>query len=129
MTISYALYNSFRLRQFTGIPLTRICEVACEIAYEALLRDPELLERTREKYAVRTPERQLEIDLSRGWIPSPLNQTRKKYGVRTPWRQLAIDTKRGYKRVIPLEYFGDFEDDGSESTIPFQAIFPNEEGV
>ena len=76
MTFSYALYNSFRLRQLTGIPLTRICEVACEIAYDTLLENPELLQETRRKYAVRTPERQLEIDL-----------------------------ERGYKRLVPLEHY------------------------
>jgi hypothetical protein len=47
-------------------PLTRICEVASEIAYDTLLKDPDLLIATREKYAVRTPECQLEIDLLRG---------------------------------------------------------------
>jgi hypothetical protein len=65
--ISYAFYNSYRLRQLTGIPLTRICEVACEIAYDTLIENPFLLEETRKKYAVRTPERQLEIDLDRGY--------------------------------------------------------------
>jgi hypothetical protein len=68
MTLSHALYNSFRLRQLTGIPLTRICEVACEIAYDTLLENPFLLEETRKKYAVRSPERQLEIDLNRGYL-------------------------------------------------------------
>jgi hypothetical protein len=66
--ISYALYNSFRLRQLTGIPLTRICEVACEIAYDTLTENPLLLEETRRKYAIRSPERQLEIDLDRGYL-------------------------------------------------------------
>ena len=42
--ISYAYYNSYKLRQLTGIPLTRICEVACEIAYETLLERPDLLQ-------------------------------------------------------------------------------------
>jgi hypothetical protein len=51
----------------TGIPITRICEVACEIAYDTLLKDPELLEKTKREYSVRTPERQLEIDLERGY--------------------------------------------------------------
>lgn len=74
--ISYAFYNSFKLRQLTGIPLTRICEVACEIAYESLLEDPELL-----------------------------RETRRKYGVRTPEKQLAIDLKRGYERVIPIDCY------------------------
>ena len=40
MAISHVGYNSFRLRQLTGIPLTRICEVASDIAYE-VLKDPE----------------------------------------------------------------------------------------
>jgi hypothetical protein len=56
------------LRQLTGIPLTRICEVACEIAYDTLLERPDLLEETIRKYSVRSPERQLEIDLSRGYL-------------------------------------------------------------
>ena len=66
--ISYAYYNSYKLRQLTGIPLTRICEVACEIAYDTLLERPDLLEDTIRKYSVRSPKRQLEIDLSRGYL-------------------------------------------------------------
>ena len=91
--MSRATYYSYRLRQFTGIPLTRICEVASEIAYETLLKNPEFLEETRKKYAVRTPERQLEIDLS-----------------------------RGYERLVPLEYFEGFEDHDSGSMIVFQEL-------
>jgi hypothetical protein len=68
MTISRATYYSYRLRQLTGIPLTRICEVASEIAYETLIEKPELLETTRKKYVVRSPERQLQIDLDRGYV-------------------------------------------------------------
>ena len=67
MTISYGGFNSYRLRQLTGIPITRICEVACEIAYDALLENPSLLQETIKKYSVRSPERQLEIDLLRGY--------------------------------------------------------------
>jgi hypothetical protein len=67
MTISYGGFNSFRLRQLTGIPITRICEVASEIAYDTLLKDPELLEETMKKYSVRSPERQLDIDIRRGY--------------------------------------------------------------
>jgi hypothetical protein len=66
--ISYAYYNSYKLRQLTGIPLTRICEVACEIAYDTLLERPDLLQETIRKYSVRSPERQLEIDLSTGYL-------------------------------------------------------------
>ena len=66
--ISYAYYNSYKLRQLTGIPLTRICEVACEIAYDALLEKPDLLQETIKKYSIRSPERQLEIDISRGYL-------------------------------------------------------------
>jgi hypothetical protein len=51
-----------------GIPLTRICEVACEIAYDRLLENPLLLDETRKKYSIRSPERQLEIDLKRGYL-------------------------------------------------------------
>ena len=65
--------------------------MASEIAYETLLKDPEFLERTRKKYAVRTPGRQLEIDLS-----------------------------RGYERLVPLKYFEGFEDPDSGSMIVFQ---------
>jgi hypothetical protein len=67
MAVSFAGYRSFRLRQMTGIPLSRICEVACEIAYDTLLKDPELLDRTIKEYSIRSPERQLEIDLKRGY--------------------------------------------------------------
>ena len=89
--MSRATYYSYRLRQLTGIPLTRICEVASEIAYESLLKDTKLLESTRKKYAVRTPERQLEIDLSRGYV-----------------------------RLVPLEYFEGFEDHEPGNMIIFQ---------
>jgi hypothetical protein len=66
--ISYAYYNSYKLRQLTGIPLTRICEVACERAYDTLLEKPDLLQETIRKYSVRSPERQLEIDFARGYL-------------------------------------------------------------
>jgi hypothetical protein len=55
MAVSFAGYRSFRLRQMTGIPLSRICEVACEIAYDTLLKDPELLDRTIKEYSIRSP--------------------------------------------------------------------------
>ncbi|MEW6664142.1 MAG: hypothetical protein AB1512_02830 [Thermodesulfobacteriota bacterium] len=67
MTTSRAEFNSFRLRQLTGIPLIRICEVASEIAYKTLLEDPELRKEVIRKYSVRSPEKQLEIDLNRGY--------------------------------------------------------------
>jgi len=67
VAISFAGYQSFRLRQLTGIPLSRICEVACEISYHKLIEDPGLLREIREDYSIRTPERQLEIDLERGY--------------------------------------------------------------
>ena len=67
MAISHAGYKSFRLRQLTGIPLTRICEVACDIAYKLLREDPELTEQIISTYSMRSPQRQLEIDLKRGY--------------------------------------------------------------
>ena len=67
MAMSYAWFNSFRLRQLSRIPLTRICEVASEIAYNTLLEDPEFREEGMRKYSIRSPERQLEIDLERGY--------------------------------------------------------------
>ena len=67
MTISHAGFKSFRLRQLTGIPLTRICEVASDIAYEILIDNPELKQEVISKYSIRSPERQLEIDLKRGY--------------------------------------------------------------
>jgi len=67
MAVSFAGYQSFKLRQLTGIPLARMCEVACEIAYDTLVENPFLLEETRRRYSIRSPERQLEIDLSRGY--------------------------------------------------------------
>jgi hypothetical protein len=60
-------YHSFRLRQFTGVPLTRICEVACETAYNVLRENPELREEIIRKYSLRSPERQLELDLENGY--------------------------------------------------------------
>jgi hypothetical protein len=44
MAISHAGYNSFRLRQLTGIPLSKICEVASDIAYEVLKENAEFRE-------------------------------------------------------------------------------------
>ena len=67
MAISHAGYESFRLRQLTGIPLSRICEVASEIAYKTLLEDPELRQEVMGKYSIRSPERQLEYDLKKGY--------------------------------------------------------------
>ena len=67
MAISHAGYKSFRLRQLTGIPLTRICEVACEVAYKVLLKNPDLREKIIKEYSIRSPERQLELDLERGY--------------------------------------------------------------
>jgi hypothetical protein len=67
MAVSRAGYRSFRLRQLTGIPLTRICEVASDIAYRALMEDAELRDEVISKYSIRPPERQLEIDLGRGY--------------------------------------------------------------
>jgi len=79
MADSFAGFNSFRLRQLTGIPLKRICEVACEIAYDTLVENPLLLRDIIEKYSIRPPERQLEIDL-----------------------------RRGYEKVVPVECIGDY---------------------
>jgi len=67
MAESYAGFNAFRLRQLTGIPLTQICEVACEIAYKTLKDDPDLLREVIKKYSIRSPERQLELDLKKGY--------------------------------------------------------------
>ena len=67
MAVSHAGYNSFRLRQLTGIPLTRISEVASGIAYRVLLDDDGLREEIVRKYSIRPPERQLEIDLEKGY--------------------------------------------------------------
>jgi len=44
MAVSRIGYRAFRLTQLTGIPLTRICEVACDIAYKILLEHEALLE-------------------------------------------------------------------------------------
>ena len=67
MAISHAGYNSFRLRKLTGIPLFRICEVASDIAYEVLKENVQLKEEVIRKYSIRSPDRQLEIDLERGY--------------------------------------------------------------
>jgi hypothetical protein len=67
MATSNAGYKSFRLRQLTGIPLSRICEVACDIAYEVLMENPVLKDETIRKYSIRSPERQLEIDIKNGY--------------------------------------------------------------
>ena len=67
MAISRAGYNSFRLRQLTGIPLSRISEAACEIAYGFLLEDRDLRQEIIEKYSIRSPEKQLELDLRKGY--------------------------------------------------------------
>ncbi len=65
--------------------------VTSKIAYETLLKYPELLESTRKNHAVRTPERQLESDLSTGYV----------------W-------------LVPLKYFDGFEDHEPGSMIIFQ---------
>ena len=67
MAISPTSCNSFRLRQFTGIPLSRICEVASDIAYRILQEDPGLRQEIIEKYSIRSSERQLEYGLKRGY--------------------------------------------------------------
>lgn len=64
---SFAGYQSFRLRQLTGIPLRRICEVAAEVAYETLRNDQEKLRKVMKENSIRTPERQLELDLEHGY--------------------------------------------------------------
>lgn len=46
MTISFAGYYSFKFRQLTGIPLSRICEGACEIPYDTLPKELDLLQET-----------------------------------------------------------------------------------
>jgi hypothetical protein len=105
MTISHATYYSYRLRQLTGIPLTRICEVASEIAYETLIENPELLRETRRKYAVRTPERQLEIDLSRGYVRLvPLEYydlEAKELRKVILFQETADSPARGYEKMVP----------------------------
>ena len=67
MAISHAGYNSFRLRQLTGIPLSRICEVASDMPYEVLKENVQLREEIIKKHSIRSPDRQLEIDLERGY--------------------------------------------------------------
>jgi len=67
MAVSHAGYRSFRLRQLTGIPLSRICEVASDIAYRVLRDDDAFREDIIRRYSIRSPERQLEIDLKRGY--------------------------------------------------------------
>ena len=67
MALSHAGFKSFRLRQLTGIPLTRICEVACDIAYRTVRDDPELREEVIRLYSIRPPEKQLEMDLKNGY--------------------------------------------------------------
>ena len=67
MATSHAGYKSFRLRQLTGIPLSRICEVASDIAYRVLKDDTDLREEIIKRYSIRSPERQLEMDLRKGY--------------------------------------------------------------
>jgi hypothetical protein len=67
MATSRAGYKSFRLRQLTGIPLSRICEVACDVAYRTLRDNDDLREEIITRYSVRSPKRQLELDLERGY--------------------------------------------------------------
>ena len=67
MSLNRMKFKSFRLRQLTGIPLTRIGEVACDIAYRVLLEDEDLLKEVIDKYSIRSPKRQLEYDLKKGY--------------------------------------------------------------
>ena len=67
MAVSRAGYRSYRLRQLTGIPLARISEVASDIAYRVLVDDAGFREEIIRRYSIRSPDRQLEIDLKRGY--------------------------------------------------------------
>ncbi|MBW1859348.1 MAG: hypothetical protein JRI70_04535 [Deltaproteobacteria bacterium] len=49
------------------IPLTRISEIASDIAYRVLMDDAELRKEIIRKYSIRSPQRQLEIDLKKGY--------------------------------------------------------------
>jgi hypothetical protein len=60
-------YHMFRLRQFTGIPMKNLAEVAAAVAYETLKNNEELKQKLMETYSIRTPEKQLEIDLKKGY--------------------------------------------------------------
>ncbi len=50
-------FQMFRLRQLTGIPFTRLAEVAAEIAFNTLINDPNLVSRTIKTHSIRDPMR------------------------------------------------------------------------
>ena len=83
MAISHIGFNRFRLRQYTGIPLSRISEAASEIAYDILRADQELRREIMDKYSIRSP--------GRGLYGRILNM----YEVARP---LSINLKGGYHR-------------------------------
>lgn len=60
-------FNMFRLRQLTGIPFTKLIEISAFLAYEHLKDNPELTRDIVQKYAIRKPEKQIEIDRKRGY--------------------------------------------------------------
>ncbi len=60
-------FQMFRLRQLTGIPFTRLAEVAAEIAFNTLINDPDLISKTIKTHSTRDPMRQIEIDINKGY--------------------------------------------------------------
>ncbi len=60
-------FQMFRLRQLTGIPFTRLSEVAAEIAFNTLMNNPELILKTIKTHSIRDPMRQIEIDINKGY--------------------------------------------------------------
>ncbi len=60
-------FHMFRLRQLTGIPFTRLAEVAAEIAFNILMNDPDLKSKTIKTHSARNPMRQIEIDINKGY--------------------------------------------------------------
>ncbi len=53
--------------------------------------------------------------------PDLLQETIEKYSVRSLERQLEIDLLRGYERVVPLEYFKSLRKYEPKNMIIFQA--------
>lgn len=66
MNIRIGFYM-FRLRQLTGIPFTRLAEIAADVAYNALKDNSDLKMQLVENHSIRDPDRQIEIDIKKGY--------------------------------------------------------------
>ncbi|MGD0282352.1 MAG: hypothetical protein ABSB95_08330 [Dissulfurispiraceae bacterium] len=60
-------FNMFRLRQITGIPLTKLPEIAALITYEIIKDNDDFKRKLIKAHSIRDPERQIELDIKKGY--------------------------------------------------------------